>query len=598
MNARSQQILAVAFSILIVTATVTPATAALDSPPSQSDADLPSLSSLATTIAGHELFPDTPGNGNGNGPGNGKGNGPSKTTTTTATTTTAGNETTTPGQSPPENPGQGPPKNKTQGPPENPGQGPPENKTQGPPENPGQGPPENPGQGPPPHAGPPSWVPNKGGNSNTDKRGPPEWAKNGQAPPPVSNRSALANRSEPLANATFNVSIRENASAADYRLAAIDALQTTEFDAPGSSADDHRRQALRELNESLDYVLDANRTTSAELFERDKEASTPPQFAPSVTKLLVRSDERLAHTAIADADRLATTLNDRNVSFDQQAVAENISGARRAVERAERFRARGQQHTAISQYRVAWIHAQQALDVLDLAATPNVTITTREDMPHEENVTYAVRGRVFDVRGHELALSLSLNGANRTLDLAVNTTPGAVGTFETNVTLSRQVNRITVSATDPNRRWSPDYGGENATVGRDVLRLDGDGLPDFYELNVTGTDPLGPDSNASRTSFNESGNNITDGAEDFDNDGRPPRKPTGSTSTRWTTTPTATAYRTASNSSSKRSTRWTPTPTTTRFGTPPRTSTTTRCRTAASRQQVRIRSKTTPTATR
>ncbi|MFC7079167.1 hypothetical protein [Halorussus caseinilyticus] len=289
MNARSQQILAVAFSILIVTATVTPATAALDSSSSQSDADLPSLSSLATTIAGHELFPDTPGNGNGNGPGNGNGKGPGQTTT--ATTTTAGNETTTPGQGPPENPGQGPPKNKTQGPPENPGQGPPENKTQGPPENPGQGPPENPGQGPPenpgqgppenpgqgppPHAGPPSWVPNKGGNSNADKRGPPEWAKNGQAPLPPTNRSALRNRSEPLANATLNVSIRENASAADYRLAAIDALQTTEFDAPGSSADDHRRQALRELNESLDYVLDANRTTSAELFERDKEASTP-----------------------------------------------------------------------------------------------------------------------------------------------------------------------------------------------------------------------------------------------------------------------------------------------------------------------------------
>ncbi|MFC7079168.1 hypothetical protein [Halorussus caseinilyticus] len=168
---------------------------------------------------------------------------------------------------------------------------------------------------------------------------------------------------------------------------------------------------------------------------------------------------------------------------------------------------------------MAWIHAQQALDVLDLATTPNVTVTTREDMPHEGNVTYAVRGHVFDVRTHELALALSLNGANRTLNLSVNTMPGAIGTFETNVTLSRQVNEITVSATDPNRRWSPDYGGENRTVGRDVLRLDGDLLPDTYEEQVTGTDPLSPDSNASQTSFNESGNNITDGAEDFDNDG-------------------------------------------------------------------------------
>ncbi|MFC7079375.1 hypothetical protein [Halorussus caseinilyticus] len=101
----------------------------------------------------------------------------------------------------------------------------------------------------------------------------------------------------------------------------------------------------------------------------------------------------------------------------------------------------------------------------------------------------------------------------------MNTTPGARGTFETNVTLSRQVNRITVSATDPNRRWSPDYGGDNRTVGRDVLRLDADWLPDYYEVSVTGTDPLGRDSNATTTPTNESGNGRIDGGEDLDGDG-------------------------------------------------------------------------------
>ncbi|NEU59200.1 hypothetical protein [Halorussus sp. MSC15.2] len=144
-------------------------------------------------------------------------------------------------------------------------------------------------------------------------------------------------------------------------------------------------------------------------------------------------------------------------------------------------------------------------------------------MPYEANTTYELRGRVFDVRGHELTAVVSLNGANRTLVLDVNatpeTTPGAVATFQTNLTLSKQVNVIEVHATDPNRRWAPDSSDVNATTGRDVLRLDGDGLPDTYEQNVVGTDPLDPDSNATRTAQNESSNNITDGVEDLDGDG-------------------------------------------------------------------------------
>ncbi|WP_276302697.1 hypothetical protein [Halorussus lipolyticus] len=130
---------------------------------------------------------------------------------------------------------------------------------------------------------------------------------------------------------------------------------------------------------------------------------------------------------------------------------------------------------------------------------------------------------MFDVRSHELTAVVSLNGANRTLALDVNatpeTTPGAVATFQTNLTLSKQINTIEVSATDPNRRWAPDYDDANATTGRDILRLDGDGLPDTYEENVTGTDPLDPDSNATQTAQNESSNNISDGAEDLDGDG-------------------------------------------------------------------------------
>ncbi|USZ67281.1 hypothetical protein NGM10_11125 [Halorussus salilacus] len=336
----------------------------------------------------------------------------------------------------------------------------------------------------------------------------------------------MRNRSEAVADANVNVTVEDDASAADYRLAAIDALQRAEFDGPGRSAERHRTKALESLDDSLAYVLDANRTNSARLFELDKEASTPPDFAPNVTRLLVRSDERLAETAIADAERANETLRSRNVSFDAEAVGENVTDAREARDRAQRLRDRGQDHAAVSQYRVAWKHAQRALDAMDLATKPNVTIETREDPRHDGNATYTVRGTVFDVRGHELdPLVLSQNGENRSVDLDVNTTPGTVGTFETNLSLNRTVNDVEVSATDPNRRWAseddPDADGEDPPpeTGRDRLRLDADGLPDHYELNVTGTDPLDPDSNSTRTDANESGNGVLDGAEDHDRDG-------------------------------------------------------------------------------
>ncbi|WP_049941300.1 hypothetical protein [Halorhabdus utahensis] len=47
---------------------------------------------------------------------------------------------------------------------------------------------------------------------------------------------------------------------------------------------------------------------------------------------------------------------------------------------------------------------------------------------------------------------------------------------------------------------------------------DNDGLPDFYERNVTHTDPANNDSDAPSTSYDEAGNDVIDGMEDFDND--------------------------------------------------------------------------------
>ncbi|MCU4802448.1 hypothetical protein OB920_18965 [Halobacteria archaeon HArc-gm2] len=48
---------------------------------------------------------------------------------------------------------------------------------------------------------------------------------------------------------------------------------------------------------------------------------------------------------------------------------------------------------------------------------------------------------------------------------------------------------------------------------------DNDGLPDPYERNVTQTDPEAVDSDSARTGVNEADDNVTDGNEDFDDDG-------------------------------------------------------------------------------
>ena len=49
--------------------------------------------------------------------------------------------------------------------------------------------------------------------------------------------------------------------------------------------------------------------------------------------------------------------------------------------------------------------------------------------------------------------------------------------------------------------------------------MDTDLLPDYYEINVTGTDPLDGDSDSLFTVNDESDNGIKDGNKDLDSDG-------------------------------------------------------------------------------
>jgi hypothetical protein len=158
---------------------------------------------------------------------------------------------------------------------------------------------------------------------------------------------------------------------------------------------------------------------------------------------------------------------------------------------------------------------------MDQATTPNVTLSSRADPIHNGSFEYRVRGEVFDVRTHELNLSLSLNGENRTLVCQASTKPGTIGHFEVNVTLEQRTNRIVISATDPNQAWAPsdDELTPSPSIGQSTLFLDADGLTDRYENTVIETNPLDPDSDSRRTTVSESDNGVIDGYEDFDSEG-------------------------------------------------------------------------------
>jgi hypothetical protein len=255
---------------------------------------------------------------------------------------------------------------------------------------------------------------------------------------------------DPLTNAS--IALSENASAIDHRQAVLSVLQNaSENETRGSLL---RRHAVA-LDGTFEYVLDGKRVTSAEVFRVDKQVvASLHARAPDVTEHLLYADEKVARQAIDDAERVAMVLDERNVTYDEDAVAANLTAAKDAFEQAEQVRERSQPG-ALEHYRQAWTHAQRALDVLDEATEPNVTIETREDLPHNESIEYTVAGTVFDVRPYELTAELTLNDSTRDLDMDAGTEPATEASFYATVMLETQtpdeprVYEANVSARDP-----------------------------------------------------------------------------------------------------------------------------------------------------
>ena len=125
---------------------------------------------------------------------------------------------------------------------------------------------------------------------------------------------------------------------------------------------------------------------------------------------------------------------------------------------------------------------------------PELSVNELTDNPTLDEPQYRINGTV------ETGAILIVNG----IEISHN------GTFEYTTNVTEGTNTIIVTATDA--------AGNTATWTK-IRMVDTDLLPDYYEINVTGTDPLDGDSDSLFTLIDESDNGIKDGNEDLDSDG-------------------------------------------------------------------------------
>ncbi|MBO4249196.1 VWA domain-containing protein [Halomicrobium sp. IBSBa] len=326
---------------------------------------------------------------------------------------------------------------------------------------------------------------------------------------------------------TPQVSVSENAAPRVKKSAALAIIdQINASDSP------HLERAGQRVNGTLSAYRGPVRVSDPKLFTDDGIAiralmrlvdSEYSNDTRRAAELIYEADNESARTTVADARRLFDQYESELDRGTRQSAESQLAVAEQALERANRWDAEATEEategreyyharaTAIPHLRTAHRHAQMVLDAIDRNETTSVTIEQRADPVRlgNESLSYPLYG---NVTGGDLTtdtrVSISVNGTQvKTVNTtAVSTAAGQNRSYNTSIELEERINRIEVSTLEDS--------GPSA-----VLRLDGDGLPDTYETDVTGTDPLDPNSDAASTAANESTNETVDGAEDFDGDG-------------------------------------------------------------------------------
>jgi|GEM_PF-4453698 len=354
---------------------------------------------------------------------------------------------------------------------------------------------------PAPSQGPP------GQGNGPDEGGPPGQGNGG--PPGQDNGND--DGGPPTGDDTDRRSFDENASSLDLRIRAYQRIENASIRG-GPNANDRLQERI---NDTFSYYVGANRVDSVRIFDEDTAViSRTKQTAPQVADLLLASQARFARAELRDANRTVHVLQERGAEFNERRSANQLDQARRHFDRGDDRYDREQRNAAIAGYRHAFIRSHRLLNRLHRSTDPVVRIEDRQDPIRNGSANYTLRGTVSAVRASQLQnLTVTVDGEQQEVPLRATAEAGAEIPFATTVRLEDRVATIEAEAATTSARSGRVVGSDTAT-----LRLDGDGLSDLIEENVTGTDPLDPDSDAPATDADESDDGVIDGREDFDGD--------------------------------------------------------------------------------
>ncbi|WP_254763715.1 hypothetical protein [Natrinema marinum] len=314
---------------------------------------------------------------------------------------------------------------------------------------------------------------------------------------------------------------------------------------------DRRDERLKErvgkrLNETLDLYLDKDRVESHMVFEGDAAAvsrmaplaDADPAAVNESTWLLAKANARTANVSITDTRRaLERFEDDIDNPGHRNAIESHLRNAERAYDRGEKAleddggnnveRTARERARAIRQFMTAWRQSQQALDKLERQTTPRLRITTRNDpVRNGSDVTNRTIGGAIEAVGPNDLGNVTVTvegGSSVEVQPGNSTVPASNVTFVANVSFEDRDQRIRAALADntnrKQRRGPPKHANgrssPDSSPTTDELLLDGDALPDTYELERAGTDPLAHDSDSAKTAVDESDNGTIDGLEEL-----------------------------------------------------------------------------------
>ena len=324
--------------------------------------------------------------------------------------------------------------------------------------------------------------------------------------------------------------------------------------APTNHLESARERARSRVNDSLVYYQGPTRVADQHGFIDDAVAlralaafdgTDQDERLDQIVDLVARADNQSTRQVIRDAEYAFAATEERLGPGMTNSAKAHIDNARRQLDRAERIRDRAAEKSgaqfirttarAVRTYGVAVNQAHTALRMIDREVGPEMTLTRRTDPIRNGSTTaqYTLVGNVTDPTGLDAVNVTATINDDRTVALPLRA-GYANATFARTINLTERVNTIEITAVErddgqqsKNSKNKDKQKGKNGNGGASsgqsqastvVLRLDGDGLPDTYEEDMTGTDPLNPDSNSTIVRGDQGGDDVIDSQHDFDAD--------------------------------------------------------------------------------